>query len=91
MRKQIKAIISGRVQLVMYRDFARRKAKELGIVGMVENFPDGTVLVVAEGEKEVLDKYISTLEKGPILARVDNVSVAWGEPNGTFSDFMIVY
>ncbi len=91
MQKQIKAIISGRVQLVMYRDFARRKAQSLGIVGTVENLPDGTVSVIAEGEKEVLDKYISLLERGPIFARVDNVSVTWNEPCGTFPDFLIVY
>ena len=38
--KQIECVIIGRVQLVMFRDFARRKARKLGIAGTVENLPD---------------------------------------------------
>jgi len=85
------AIISGRVQLVMYRDFAERKARALGIVGEVANLPDGTVRVIAEGEKAALDAYIEKLKKGSLLARVDAVSVEWQEPSGMFSGFSITY
>jgi acylphosphatase len=85
------AIISGRVQVVMYRDFAQRKARSLGIVGEVENIPDGTVRIRAEGEKENLDNLIEFLKRGPVLARVDNVEVQWVEPGGGFAGFSIKY
>lgn len=42
--------IFGRVQGVFFRDFVQRKAKELNLSGWVENEPDGTVQIVAEGE-----------------------------------------
>jgi acylphosphatase len=42
--------ISGRVQRAGYRARAVSVAKELGLVGMVQNRPDGRVLVIAEGE-----------------------------------------
>src|SRR3989344_224255 len=51
MNERIETIVSGRVQVVMYRDFATRKARGLGLVGEVKNLPDGTVRVVAEGAR----------------------------------------
>jgi len=89
--KQITCTITGRVQMVMYRDFAQRKARKLGIVGMVQNMPDGSVSVVAQGEEEALKKYLAYLKKGSLLAHVDTVAVAWREPSKIFSHFVIVY
>lgn len=89
--KQIECIITGRVQLVMFRDFAQRKARKLGIVGTVENLPDDSVKVVAQGSEENLAKFISYLKKGPILAKVEDVSVNWSEVKESFEDFKIIY
>lgn len=86
-----KAIVSGRVQIVMYRDFTRRNARSLGIVGEVRNLPDGTVSVIAEGEKKDLDALILRLKAGSLLARVDDVAVTWCEPTGAFAGFSIRY
>lgn len=91
MQSAFRAIISGRVQMVMYRDFVQRKARGLGVVGTVKNLPDGTVEVIAEGEKEVLEKYIRKLRRGPLLSRVEDVRVEWRELLGTFSDFVILF
>ena len=97
------AIISGRVQMVMFRDFTMRRARELHIVGEVENMPDlpappgslrqagGTVRVHAEGEKENLEKLLTLLQNGPLLARVDDIGVSWLKPTGRFDRFSILY
>ena len=45
--ERIEAIVSGRVQMVMFRDFAQRKALGLRLCGEVMNLPDGTVRVIA--------------------------------------------
>jgi len=87
----LEAIISGRVQGVMYRDFTRRKAESLGIVGEVENLIDGTVRLYAEGEEEGLEKFVAALKKGTFLSRVENIEYKFLEPKGTFSSFSIVY
>jgi acylphosphatase len=91
MDSAFRAIISGRVQMVMYRDFAQRKASAPRILGEVRNLPDGTVEVVAEGEKGVLERYLEVLKQGPVLARVDNVNVTWVAPTRAFKNFSIEY
>ena len=92
MEKRIRSIISGRVQLVMYRDFARRKARKLRLRGWVRNLPDNTVELIAEGEEENLKHLIEYLKEGPVLADVDDVQVTWWDTaTGEFKDFEIKY
>jgi len=89
--KRIEAIISGRVQMVMFRDFTKRQADKLGVVGFVENRSDGTVYVIAEGEEDVLTTFIKKLGKGPMTARVDNMSVEWQDAQQVYDAFTINY
>ncbi len=91
METELRAIISGRVQLVMYRDFACRNARRFGLVGTVRNLRDGTVEVVAQGERAKLERYISALRRGSPLSRVDQVDVEWREPAQNFKIFSIVF
>lgn len=91
MFEEIYCRIEGRVQMVMFRDFAQRKARGLEVVGWVKNLPDGTVEVVAQATPDTLKEYIATLHEGSILSRVDSVAVDWRAPSGHFDDFIIVY
>jgi acylphosphatase len=91
MHERLEAVVSGRVQLVMYRDFATRKARGLKLVGEVQNLPDGTVRVVAEGEREKLNLYVEKLRQGSLLAHVEEVSVSWLPATHTFTAFSIHY
>ena len=88
---ELHAIIHGRVQLVMFRDFVQRRATKLKAVGTVQNLSDGTVEVVAQGERAALENLLQALHKGPILAHVDRVESEWRAPTGTFADFCIAY
>jgi acylphosphatase len=88
---EIEAVISGRVQLVMFRDFTKRKADSLGIFGTVKNLDDGTVCVVAQGNKAQLSAFIQFLNKGPALAKIRNVKVSWGKPEERFVSFNIMH
>jgi acylphosphatase len=89
--ERLEAIVSGRVQLVMYRDFATRKARSLGLVGEVQNLPDGTVRVAAEGERKNLEAYVLKLWKGSLLSRVENVAVTYLPAKGEYTYFDITY
>ncbi len=91
MQERLEAIVSGRVQMVMYRDFAQRKASGLGLTGTVENLPDGTVRVVAEGSRERLERLLAKLHKGSLLAHVEGVSHEWLPATGEFARFAITY
>lgn len=81
----------GRVQGVMYRDFACRKGRGLRLVGSARNLPKGTVEVIAEGRREDLERYVERLRHGPFLAKVEKVDVLWKETQGTFSSFSILF
>jgi len=77
--------------MVMYRDFAARTARKLGLVGEVWNERDGTVRIIAEGEEGLLNKLIIALKKGSVLARVDAVDTIWGDTQGSYEEFNIRY
>lgn len=83
--------IHGRVQMVLFRDSTRRKAKKLNLVGWVMNQEDGTVQVTAEGEEENLKQLIEWCYNGPGLAKVDKIDIVWQEPTGQFEKFEIKY
>ncbi len=89
--ERLEALASGRVQMVMYRDFAQRKARGLRLVGEVQNLKDGTVRVVAEGPRANLEVYVEKLKKGPLLARVEGVRADFREAAGGYTDFSIRY
>ena len=95
MKTGLRCIIKGKVQGVMFRDFVKRKAQNLNIVGTVENQSDGSVEVVAVGEKENLQKLLEFLHKGPFLTRIkmqiDRVEEKFYEPTQNFSKFEIIY
>lgn len=95
MQKRLECKVVGIVQGVMFRDFVKRKASALGLTGTVQNMPDGSVFVVAEGEEAGLKKLLPFLRKGPfisrMIARVDHIEERWSDVSGTFRDFRILY
>lgn len=91
MNRRIECTVTGRVQMVMYRDFTMRAARKLGLVGMVKNCVDGSVSVTAEGEESALLQFLLQLKKGSVLSDVEEVHVTWGDPMGEYSQFTILY
>ena len=74
MNAHIHAIISGKVQGVYFRASTQQKAKQLNITGHAKNLSDGTVEVIAIGERNNIQKLLSWLHQGPSLAKVDHVN-----------------
>lgn len=87
----VQAIVHGRVQGVLFRSFASRNASELGLMGYTRNLRNGTVEVVAEGEREQLEKLIDQLKIGPPVAKVEKVITSWSEYTGKYSDFAVLH
>jgi acylphosphatase len=65
--------VTGRVQGVGYRWFARHAARELGLTGFACNLPDGSVEALACGSAENLELFHLRLLEGPPMARVADV------------------
>jgi len=86
------AIVRGRVQGVNFRDFVYRRAISLALTGYVRNLPDmRSVEVVAEGQRERLERLVEQLREGPRGARVDSVDVQWGEASGQYTRFRLTF
>ena len=66
----IQLIIKGKVQGVFYRASAKEKAEDLGLTGWVKNTPEGYVEIMATGEMDVLERFITWCKKGPSRAFV---------------------
>ena len=84
-------VVEGQVQGVGYRNFVQRKAAQLGLAGYVMNLKNGSVRVRVEGVREAIESLARELTKGPPLARVDSLAVAWRPPTGRFATFAIRY
>lgn len=67
-------IVRGHVQGVGYRDFARRRAEEIGVTGMVRNLDNGDVEVIASGTRKQLDTLAGHLHLGPHFCQVNGVT-----------------
>lgn len=91
MPERLHALVSGRVQMVMFRDFTQRKATGLRLTGQVRNLPDGTVEVIAEGPRENLERLIEKLHRGSFLSHVETVAITWQQATGEFEKFSIAY
>jgi acylphosphatase len=91
MNERLEAVVQGRVQMVMFRDFVERKASRLKLSGEVQNRTDGTVWVVAEGSRAALEALLQKLHKGPVLSQVEKVESSWKPATGAYSSFKINY
>lgn len=84
---RLTAWVHGHVQGVGFRWSTRTKALELGLVGFASNYPDGRVLVVAEGREDATDALLAWLRSGETPGRVDTVVDSVIGPRGGYDGF----
>ena len=77
--------VSGMVQGVGFRYFARQAALRLGLMGYVKNLRDGRVEAYAIGSASLLAEFRSELARGPHGASVSGVDEAQAEIDPAFS------
>jgi acylphosphatase len=82
-------VVSGLVQGVGFRYWALKRAQEHGIVGYVQNLPDGRVVLIAEGTEEALDALRGELSVGPSFSSVSRVEEFALEPTARYERFSI--
>lgn len=81
--------IEGLVQGVYFRASTRQHACQLGVTGWARNCPDGSVEVLAEGEREAVENLVAWCHQGPLGAEVERVEVDWQPYQGKFTSFSI--
>ena len=87
---RITARVTGQVQGVGYRLLVMGYARETGLSGFVRNEPDGSVLIIAEGDGYALALFKRMLKApGDPLIRVDTLKVTASGASGEFHGFGI--
>ena len=71
-------LVSGIVQGVGYRAWARQEATRRNLTGWVRNCADGRVEALLEGEADAVDDMLNAMHQGPALAQVDRILVEEG-------------
>ena len=88
-KARISILIKGQVQGVFFRYETKKEAEKLELTGWVKNNNDGTVEVLAEGDKVNLEKLVEWCKSGPDSARVENVEIKWLPYTGELMKFEI--
>ena len=85
-----KIILHGKVQGVFYRKSAKIEADRLGVFGWVRNKDDGTVEVLAAGDKNSLEKFINWCKVGSPFAEVKKIEIEEIKTSQEFDKFEII-
>ncbi|TVQ33122.1 MAG: acylphosphatase [Phycisphaeraceae bacterium] len=82
--------LMGRVQGVGLRATASAIAREHGLVGWVRNEPDGSVMLVMEGDKAALDGCLKQLQDR-MGDRISEAKIEEAKERGSYTGFEIRY
>lgn len=83
-----RVVVSGRVQGVGYRAWARHQARSLGLRGWVRNVSDGTVELMLVGNEDTLALMIDACRHGPPGAWIERLEESAGNAHGVGDDFV---
>jgi acylphosphatase len=89
--RRIHAVVHGEVQGVAFREYTRREASRLGLLGWVRNLPDGSVEVVFEGTADQAESLLSWLATGSPFSQVSRVEYKEETCQGEMRPFFIRY
>jgi len=90
--KRIHAIISGVVQGVGFRFFAKYIAERFELNGFVRNRADGTVELEAEGSDKAVSAFLRELDTGqPRSVHISGMEVKEIPPTDDFEGFRITH
>jgi acylphosphatase len=87
--KRVAIVAKGEVQRVGYRDEVERIARKLRLSGFVENITPYDVRIVAEGEADILSRFIEQIRINKYPIDVEDIEVNFEDFKGEFKYFEI--
>jgi acylphosphatase len=90
MKVRANIIVKGRVGMAGFREMVDERAFPLELAGFVRELPDGTVEVVCEADREVIEAFIKRISIVRYPVRVTGVEVRYSDATGEFPDFRIL-
>ncbi len=88
--RNVKGLVSGRVQGVGFRYYVLRHAQAEKLGGYVRNLADGRVEFLLQGESAALERVLEHIRRGPAHARVDGVLLDDIDATDRASEFTIL-
>lgn len=80
------AQVTGSVQGVGFRAWTKFASLRLGLNGYARNLADGSVEVVASGDRDALNELLTLLRRGPSAGTVLSVDVEWSSAESPVPD-----
>lgn len=90
-RKQYHVFVHGKVQGVAFREYTRREAIRLNLVGWVRNLPNGAVEVLFEGEAISAEALLQWLHTGSPYAEVRHLEANEEQAIGDWDSFSVLF
>lgn len=89
-RARVTVCFSGRVQGVGFRYAVKVLAAGFEVVGTVCNLADGSVELVAEGQRSELESFCGAIRDSQVGSFIRGERAVWGPPTGTLRGFGIL-
>ncbi|KAF5090679.1 Acylphosphatase [anaerobic digester metagenome] len=89
-KKQYHICVKGKVQRVGLRDKIEDLADDLELTGYVQNQSAKDVVIVVEGEDEIITQFVSSIRNIPPPVKIKSIDVSERPYSGTFSEFTII-
>jgi acylphosphatase len=87
MNVRARIIVTGNVQEAGYRGKVITIAKVFHLTGWVQNLDDGRVSIIAEGEKEDINRFLEGIRIQNALIKVNNIKAEYSDYRGELNDF----
>lgn len=80
----------GRVQGVGFRMTVKAYASENELTGFIANRDTGTTMIVVQGDKKDIEKFLIWLQKSPGFSRIDSLQYSWRKTIKEYDTFEII-
>jgi len=88
-KKQYQIVVSGKVQMVRFRERADDLADEFELTGYVVNFRQKQIFILVEGDETDLIRFCDAIRKSPVPIKVKDISVSEHVYEGIYDEFVI--
>lgn len=90
MPKRLHIYFHGRVQGVGFRYSVKQLSLEFEVTGWVKNLPDGSVELMAEGERDELETFQAAIPDAGLRRFIRETQSHWSEGTSEFRGFEVV-
>ncbi len=84
---ELHATVHGRVHAIGFRATTCSFAQQMSLKGLVRNKMDGSVEIIAQGKKELLEKLIDKLKSA--FDQIEDIEIKYAEPKTSYEGFSI--